>query len=77
MQGCGAVVVAAAEAWGENAAQSRWQPRVRRRRALRGLGFPAAIAKAAVDRARPHVKTDVALGDVIRACLRECPRPTR
>jgi hypothetical protein len=44
-------------------------------RALRGLGFPAAIAKAAVERARPHVKTDVALGDVIRACLRECPRP--
>jgi hypothetical protein len=45
-------------------------------RALRSLGFPAAIAKAAVDRARPHVGVDVPLPDVIRACLRECRPPT-
>jgi hypothetical protein len=45
-------------------------------RALRTLGFPAATAKAAVDRARPHVGADVRHPDVIRACLRECPRPS-
>jgi Holliday junction resolvasome RuvABC DNA-binding subunit len=44
-------------------------------RALRGLGFTAADATAAVGRARAHVGTEVQLADVIRACLRECPRP--
>jgi hypothetical protein len=43
--------------------------------ALRQLGFTAAQAAGAVARARPHVAPEVGLAEVIRACLRECPRP--
>jgi len=46
------------------------------RSALRELGFSAAVADAALERARGHVTTDVRLEDLLRACLRECPRPT-
>jgi len=44
--------------------------------ALRSLGFKPAIADAAVERARAHVRGDVRLEDVLQACVRECPRPS-
>jgi len=44
--------------------------------ALRTLGFKPAVADAAVERARAHVRGDVRLEDVLQACLRECPRPS-
>jgi hypothetical protein len=46
------------------------------RTALRTLGFSAGEANAAVERAQAHVGAEVELSDFIRACLRECPRPT-
>ncbi len=46
------------------------------RRALRGLGFAAAEAAAAVARARVTVDPADGLEAVIRASLRACRRPT-
>ena len=45
------------------------------RSALRNLGFSAAQASAAVDRARAHVGTHASLEELLRAALRVCHAP--
>jgi len=40
--------------------------------ALRNSGYPAAIANAAVERARPHVRAGASVEEVIRRSFREC-----
>jgi len=49
--------------------------RVQARDALVGLGWKAAIARAAVDEACAHVGATATIEDVIREALRRCPRP--
>jgi len=45
------------------------------RDALVGLGWKAAIARAAVDEAYAHVGATSTIEVVIREALRRCPRP--
>jgi hypothetical protein len=45
------------------------------RLALRGLGYSAAEADAAVGHARARVGVDASLDDWLRTALRSCPRP--
>jgi len=49
--------------------------RVQAREALVGLGWKAAIARAAVDEACAHVGATATIEVVIREALRRCPRP--